>query len=189
MSREEQEALERIVEALLVSSPTPVSLDILLKTIELEGVSCSKEDLRQSIASLNCFYEKNQRSFCCIESHKGWKMSTLPPYGRFIRRLQGVEPPPPLPKAALETLAIIAYRQPISKAEIQSLRGVDVQSALQQLAKAQLIAIVGKSKALGRPYLYGTTDYFLSFVGIARLEELPEQARYSRQERQGELSD
>lgn len=108
-----------------------------------------------------------------IEGANGYRLATHPRFGRWVRILRQEPPPVKLSQSSLETLAVIAYRQPVTRAEIETIRGVAAEAGLNKLTERDLIAIVGRADLPGRPLQYGTTDKFLEFVGIRSLDELP----------------
>jgi segregation and condensation protein B len=108
-----------------------------------------------------------------VESHSGWRLVSHPRYARWVRLLRNEPPPVRLTASAIETLAVIAYRQPATRAEIENIRGVSAEAGIQKLLERDLIYVVGRADLPGRPIQFGTTDGFLEFVGIKSLDELP----------------
>jgi segregation and condensation protein B len=108
-----------------------------------------------------------------VESHSGWRLVTHPRYARWVRLLRNEPPPVRLTASAIETLAVIAYRQPATRAEIEKIRGVSAEAGIAKLLERDLIYVVGRADLPGRPIQFGTTDAFLEFVGIKSLDELP----------------
>lgn len=108
-----------------------------------------------------------------IEGNAGYRLVTHPRFGRWVRILRQEPPPVKLSQSAIETLAVIAYRQPVTRGEIETIRGVSAEAGLNKLLERELVYIVGRADAPGRPIQYGTTDQFLEFVGIKSLDELP----------------
>lgn len=108
-----------------------------------------------------------------IEGNAGYRIVTHPRFGRWVRILRQEPPPVKLSQSAIETLAVIAYRQPVTRGEIETIRGVSAEAGLNKLLERELVYIVGRADAPGRPIQYGTTDQFLEFVGIKSLDELP----------------
>ena len=108
-----------------------------------------------------------------VEGHSGWRLVSHPRYARWVRLLRNEPPPVRLTASAIETLAVIAYRQPATRAEIEQIRGVSAEAGLTKLLERDLIYVVGRADLPGRPIQYGTTDAFLEFVGIKSLDELP----------------
>lgn len=108
-----------------------------------------------------------------VEGHSGWRLVTQPRFARWVRLLRNEPPPVRLSPSSLETLAVVAYRQPVTRAEIEQIRGVSAEAGLSKLLERDLIYVVGRADLPGRPIQYGTTDGFLEFVGIKSLDELP----------------
>ena len=108
-----------------------------------------------------------------IEGHSGWRLVTHPRLARWVRLLRNEPPPVKLSPSSLETMAVIAYRQPVTRAEIEQIRGVSAEAGLTKLLERDLVYIVGRADLPGRPIQYGTTDAFLEFVGIKSIDELP----------------
>ena len=108
-----------------------------------------------------------------IEGSNGYRIVTHPRYARWVRILRSEPPPVKLSQSSLETLAIVAYRQPVTRGEIETIRGVSAEAGINKLLERELIYVVGRADLPGRPIQYGTTDKFLEFVGIKSLEELP----------------
>ena len=132
------------------------------------------KQVRDSIEALNGEYEKTGRSFRIESVAGGLQILTLPEFNEDIGRLKGVRNQAKLSQAALETLAIIAYRQPILRADLESIRGVACGEVLRGLMERRLVRIAGRAEELGRPMLYGTTKEFLEIFGLASLDDLPQ---------------
>lgn len=164
--------LEARIEALLISHDRPMSETRLAELLGIGGKGAAKR-LRDSIESLNASYESSRRSFRAERLAGGWQLLTLPEFGPLLGRLHVDRQSSRLSPAALETLAIVAYRQPIMRAEIEAIRGVACGEVLRSLLERRLIKITGRAEELGRPMLYGTTSEFLKVFGLASLEDLP----------------
>lgn len=108
-----------------------------------------------------------------IEGNNGYRIVTHPRFGRWVRILRQEPPPVKLSQSAIETLAVVAYRQPVTRGEIETIRGVSAEAGINKLLERELVYVVGRADAPGRPIQYGTTDQFLEFVGIKSLDELP----------------
>ena len=160
---------DRIVEALLFASDAPVDADTL--TAIIDGVNDG--ELLDIVDRLNNDYAETGRTFRIVEVAGGFQFETLPVYGPYIERLFKTRSRPKLSRASLETLAIVAYRQPISKVEIDSLRGVDSDASVRTLINRDLIEIVGRGDTVGKPLLYGTTMEFLRYFGLNEIKDLP----------------
>lgn len=108
-----------------------------------------------------------------IEGSSGYRLMTHPRFGRWVRILRQEPPPVKLSQSAIETLAVIAYRQPVTRTEIETIRGVSAEAGLNKLLERELVYITGRADSPGRPLQYGTTDQFLEFIGIKSLDEMP----------------
>lgn len=163
--------LAKRVEALLVSADRPLGEARLAQLIGLPEKDAAQ--IRAAIDELNSTYEQSGRSFRAERLAGGWQILTLAELGPLIERLHGQRQQARLSHAALETLAIVAYRQPILRAEIEAIRGVSCGDVLRGLLERRLLKIAGRAEELGRPMLYGTTREFLRVFGLASLEDLP----------------
>jgi segregation and condensation protein B len=159
----------QIIEALLFSSDTPLSLNRLS---ELIGVRSTTE-IRLHIADLNDKYAAAGLSFRIEEIARGYQMMTQPRFKPWLARLVKQQSQTRLSGAALETLSIVAYKQPVIRADIEAIRGVACGEVLNRLREMGLVRIVGRAEIVGRPMLYGTTRKFLDIFGLADLDELP----------------
>jgi segregation and condensation protein B len=130
--------------------------------------------IRQLIRELNKRYDHDQSALCIVEVAGGFQLRTRPECASWIVRMQGVPTAVRLSNPAMETLTVIAYRQPIQRAEVERIRGVLCGDLIRQLLDQDLAKIVGRSEALGRPFLYGTTPHFLRIFGLGSLNDLPE---------------
>lgn len=160
----------KIIEAALFASDVPVEKEKLRKITE---DFIGDENLVLIIEGLNKEYEESGRTFRIVEVAGGFQFETLQQYGQFIEKLFRIRTRPKLSRAALETLAIVAYKQPISSVEIDALRGVDSVAAIKTLQNRELIEAVGRSDAPGRPLLYSTTMEFLRYFGLKNINDLP----------------
>lgn len=160
---------DQVIEALLFSSDTPLSA---ARLAELAGDGSTRNVTRR-IAALNEKYAAAGLSFRIEEIARGYQMMTLPAYRPWLEKLNHQRTQTRLSPAALETLAIIAYKQPTTRADIESIRGVACGEVLNRLREMGLVRIVGRAEIVGRPMLYGTTRRFLDIFGLADLDELP----------------
>jgi len=158
-----------IVEALVFASPQPITARELGRV--LAGVP--KETWLQAIEELKADYAREDRGLQMIEVAGGWQITTRPEHNDWVRELLDPRTPTRLSIQALETLAVIAYRQPVTLPEIIDLRGVRSQGVVKTLLEKHLIRIMGRKEVVGRPMLYGTTKHFLLHFGLKDLEELP----------------
>lgn len=161
--------LAKLLEAALFASARPVPVDEL-SALDPEA---SDADIAAALEEVKAHYDSDGHGVELVEIGGGWQILTRSEYTEAIERAQLAARPQRLSAAALETLAIIAYRQPIGRAEIEEIRGVNVGSILKSLHERGLIDIVGRAEGLGRPLLYGTTPLFLEHFALRHLEELP----------------
>jgi segregation and condensation protein B len=169
LSGGETPPLGQILEALLLTAGAPLSLDRLKS---LTGVEDGRE-IRAAVEALRMDYGKEGRAFTIEEVGGGFRLLTRPEFGPFVERLKKRETEARLSPAALETLAIVAYRQPVLRAEVEKIRGVDVGSGLRTLVERGLVRVVGRAEEPGNPMLYGTTKRFLEVFGLKSLTDLP----------------
>ena len=148
--------------------PTPILPDWLLAL-----TATAADQVAETIGALNVLYQESGRAFTVIERPKGWKLYTRLEYGEFVRQLFPGRKPERMSGPAMETLAIIAYRQPITKAAIEAVRGVACDGMIQKLLDRNLIRIGGRAELPGRPLLYETTDLFFEHFGIRSIDDLP----------------
>ncbi|MCA9290444.1 MAG: SMC-Scp complex subunit ScpB [Phycisphaerales bacterium] len=167
------EPLEAQVEALLISTDKPLSNGRLAELLELDGRDGPRE-VDDAVGALNEAYDETGRAFRIERLAGGWQILTRPVFGGVLGRLHRDRQSTRLSPAALETLAIIAYRQPIIRAEIEAIRGVACGEVLRGLLERRMVRISGRAEILGRPMLYGTTRDFLNIFGLASLDDLPE---------------
>jgi len=160
---------EKIIEAVLFASDTPVEPKTLRSIVE----GLTEEELLDIIDGLNREYASTERTFRIVEVAGGFQFETLSRYGVFVEKLFKSKARPKLSRAALETLAIVAYKQPISKVEIEALRGVDSDAPIRTLMNRDLIEVVGRGDTVGKPLLYGTTREFLRYFGLNDIKDLP----------------
>jgi segregation and condensation protein B len=164
----EREDLKSILESLLFVSEGPLTLNRfgdVLEKIEKQEIAGALEDLRVE-------FEQGRRGVRLVEVAGGYQLRTAPVNADWVKKLLGGRPAR-MSRATLETLAIIAYRQPITKAEIEAIRGVDVDGVLNSLLDRTLIRAVARKDVPGRPFLYGTTPEFLQLFNLKDLSELP----------------
>jgi len=158
-----------IVEALVFTAPQPITAREIGRV--LQGVP--KEDWQRALEELKQNYARDERGLQLIEVASGWQITTRPEYNDWVRELLDPKTPTRLSIQALETLSVIAYRQPVTLPEIIELRGVRSQGVVKTLLEKRLIRITGRKEVVGRPMLYGTTRQFLLHFGLKDLEELP----------------
>jgi segregation and condensation protein B len=195
--------LKKTLEALLLSTAEPISLEELVQVFArhhsqvreaLEAEKASEEELTAifgpatqaqisaAIDELINVAEIEDKAYRIIEGPNGYQIVTAPQFAEYVRLLRGEPRPTRLSPAALETLSIVAYRQPVTRAEMEAIRGVSVDGPLNRLIELELVHVTGRSELPGRPIQYGTTDKFLEFVGIKDLDELPASDVLDKQE-------
>ena len=165
-----------VIEALIFSSDEPLEAKDIVKAIkEIDGneIPISVNDVKNTIDTLNSKYSDLGNSYRIISIANGYLFATKPEYAKYIGYLSTEKSKRRLSQAALETLSIIAYKQPITKPELEMIRGVNSDYVLNTLLEKDLIAIKGRAETVGRPLLYGTTDNFLKYFGLNSLNDLP----------------
>lgn len=189
--------LQKTLEALLLSTAEPIAMKDLVKlfdrhyqeaVVAAEEAQASMEEdasevvlpervdaaaIEAALAGLMDVAEVGDRAYRIVEGPNGFQLVCAPQHAEFVRLLRGEPRPMKLSPAALETLAIVAYRQPVTRAEMEAIRGVSVDSALNKLLELELVHVTGRAELPGRPIQYGTTEKFLEFTGIRELDELP----------------
>jgi segregation and condensation protein B len=163
--------LAKLLEAALFASATPVPVDAL--RVMAAHADDTETTLESALEELRLHYDTDGHGVELVEVAGGWQVLTRPEYTEAIERAQLASRPQRLSTAALETLAIIAYRQPVGRVEIEEIRGVSAGGVLRSLQERGLIEVIGRSEALGRPLLYGTTPLFLELLGMRDLADLP----------------
>jgi segregation and condensation protein B len=164
----DRESQKRIVEALVLGAPEPVSAQKIADVVpglDVEGAGSLLNELGRE-------YEEQGRAFEIWEVAGGYQLRTRPEYASYLRLLHR-ERPLRLSRAALETLAVVAYRQPVTRAEVEAVRGVEVDAVMRNLLERQLVRIAGHREVPGRPMLYATTRRFLEVFGLGALDDLP----------------
>lgn len=180
--------LDASVEALLLVAERPMTDQKIAGLLELEDTRGDGDDagsddgdaalspvqqVRGAIGRLNAGYEATGRAFRIVQVAGGHQIMTQPEHGDVLSRLRGDRQLSKLTPAALETLAIIAYRQPVLRADLEAIRGVACGEVLRGLLERRLVRIVGRAEELGRPMLYGTTKEFLQIFGLGTIKDLP----------------
>lgn len=180
-------SLQEIVGALLFASETPLTAAELRESIRAVGAAegedaeimdvyrtCTSKEIDSALRGLEKALEVAGTGFRLVCTGGAYRIQTVPSCGRYVRAMLRLDRPNRLGRASLEALAIIAYRQPLTKSEIEDIRGVDVTANLKTLMDLQLIRLVGKSELPGHPFLYGTTPLFLEHFGLSSLQQLNE---------------
>lgn len=165
-----------VIEALIFASERPLSLEKIKSVLDDMDI----EEVRNLIEELRVDYENSERGLRIIEVGGGFQITTASGPLPFLKRLFKERHAEKLSKPALETLAIIAYKQPLTRFEIELLRNVNVDGVMKTLLEKNLIRIAGRKKAPGRPIVYGTTRQFLEYFGLKSLEELPKMEEFSK---------
>lgn len=157
-----------LVESLLFISSEPVTIGSIFKAADIK-----EHEIKKILDALIHEYRERMAGIMIVEVADGYQMVTNPEFLNYIKKFKNINISNRLSQAALETLSIIAYRQPITKLEIDQLRGVNSEGAVKSLLEKKLIRITGKKETPGRPFLYGTTKAFLDYFGLKNLDELP----------------
>jgi segregation and condensation protein B len=157
-----------ILEALLFASGEPLTIAAIAK-----ATSLSEQNIRDIMRELTADYRDRNSGIVIAEIADGYEMATDPEMAAWIRRMKNIHVSNKLSQPSIETLSIIAYKQPITKVEVDQLRGVNSDAAVKSLLDKRLIKIIGKKESPGRPFLYSTTNEFLQYFGLKNLTELP----------------
>ncbi len=176
--------LSQVLEALLFASPKPLTVAEMRGALKSAGeyteepfaailAGSREQEVLAALASLAARYRQDERAFELAETVAGWQLNSSPACAPWVRQLFPESRPARLSAPALETLAIIAYRQPLPRAEVESVRGVDAGGVLQTLLDRSLVRIAGRAELPGRPLLYATTQLFLEHFGLKDVNELP----------------
>jgi segregation and condensation protein B len=176
--------LKHVIEALVFGSPKPLQVAEILNVLTAAGSPEASEEIRalvstktaqveEALHELKDDYIASERGFRLVEQVNGWTLVTNPGASPWVKQLYPEAKPTRLSGPALETLAIIAYRQPVTRADVEAVRGVAVDGVMQVLLDRSLVKITGRADVPGRPLLYGTTEYFLQHFGLRNTGELP----------------
>src|ERR1044071_1787638 len=177
-------SLTRVIEALLFSAQKPLSISELTTAVKSaeddlgdgtpnEFARVKNAEVAAALEELKVEYIQQGRAFQVVEKAEGWQLATDPTFAKWVRQLFPAAKPARLSAPALETLAIIAYRQPITRSDVEAVRGVNIDGVLQTLMERGLVKIAGRAEIPGRPLLYETTQFFLDHFGLRNLDELP----------------
>ncbi len=162
------------IEALIFCAPKPITLKEIQSCLnEMFEANVPVKDIEKGIEDLKNKYAADEHSFEVVNSGGGYQFLTKPAYQASIGILLKQQSKRRLSTSALETLSIIAYKQPVTKAEMEQIRGVNCDYTVQKLLEKELVEIKGKSESIGRPILYGTSEKFMDYFGINDLKELP----------------
>jgi segregation and condensation protein B len=165
----EDQELKSAIEALLFISGNPLSVDRLKALFE----EVTQEQIESQLAQLRQDYEERGSGLMLAEVAGGYQLASRPENAGWIRKFRSVKTSTKLSRPALETLAIVAYKQPITRAEVETIRGVNIGGIMRNLMERRLVKIVGKKDVPGKPMLYGTTQDFLQYFGLKDLSSLP----------------
>jgi len=175
--------LTHVIEALLFSAHKPLSAKEIVDVLRNAGAeddfapnefaNVKPAEVAAAIEQLKVEYIQNEHGFQLAEKAGGWQLASDPKYAQWVRGLFPAPKPTRMSSPALETLAIIAYRQPITRADVEAVRGVTIDGVLQTLMERGLVKISGRAEIPGRPLLYETTEFFLDHFGLRNLNELP----------------
>lgn len=162
------------IESLIFAADRPVSLDEIQECLEVTFEALiPHEEIRSAVQGILERYAGEEFAFGLVEIAGGWQFLTKPAYHAAIHTYLRQSSRKRLSVAALETLAIIAYKQPVTKSELESIRGVSCDYSIQKLLEKELIAITGRSETVGKPLLYGTSEKFMDYFGLKSLSDLP----------------
>jgi segregation and condensation protein B len=178
---------KQIVEGLLFAAEEPLSARRIAGLLEGATPGMVVDLVRE----LDAEYLRDSRAFHVQEVGGGYRLVTRPEYAAWVAEMRATGGVPRLTQAALETLSIVAYKQPVTRAELESIRGVAVESVLRTLVERELVRVAGREEGLGRPLLYATTDHFLEYFNLPSLDSLPRpdelEILFADRERQQEL--
>jgi len=183
--------LKQVIEALVFASPKPLLTKEIVAALRAAGegtedqnaldfAKSKEDDVLAALAELQAELPANGRAFQIVERVNGWTMVSDPLCAQWVRQLYPEAKPTRLTGPQLETLAIIAYRQPVTRADIEAVRGVAVDGVMQILLDRGLVKIAGRAEVPGRPLLYSTTEYFLEHFGLKNTDELPNSSELKR---------
>lgn len=178
----EENNLKSALEALIFASDKPVTIEQLKKVLGISDAAL----LRKAIDELKSEYEAQGRGLRVIEIAGGFQMIASAEFSSFLKKLFKNRSSEKLSKPALESLAIIAYKQPLTKSEIESLRNVNVDGVMKSLLEKDLIRICGRKKIPGRPFVFGTTRIFLEHFGLKSLDDLPKMDDFTAMAKEAE---
>ncbi|HOJ25940.1 MAG TPA: SMC-Scp complex subunit ScpB [Candidatus Saccharicenans sp.] len=168
--------LKAILEVLIFLSQEPLTLDRIKEVLG----EVPEEELQATLAALRADFNQESHGIEIIQSAGGYLFTTKPDHDQWVRRLLQIEKKSRLSSAALETLSVIAYHQPITQAEVSAIRGVDSTYSIKNLLQKKLIKIVGRKKAPGNPLVYRTSEKFLEYFGLNSLDDLPKEEEIAK---------
>lgn len=167
---------ETVIEALIFAADEPIKASEIIgaiTSIDGDDIKISADEIDATVDKLNEYYSEQKRSYQILKIAEGYVFGTKEEYAKYLGYLAGEKSSRRLSQSALETLSIIAYKQPITKPELEGIRGVNCDYVLNTLLEKKLINITGRAETVGRPLLYGTTTEFLQYFGLNKLSDLP----------------
>lgn len=164
----DKEKIKSILESLLFINERPIEINELIQVLEID-----KNEIENSLEELSADYQRRQSGICIVKVAGGYQMCSSPENELWVKKMYRERGRQKLSIASLETLAIVAYKQPITRVEIEAIRGVNVDGVVRNLLELGLIKISGRKEVIGRPFLYTTTRTFLEYFGINSLKDLP----------------
>ena len=184
------ESLPQHVESLIFAAPQPIALDEIRGVLEETfGLAFTNDSVLQAIDELKRRYDHARHSFEVVEIAGGYQFMSKGAYHQTIGTHLRQQSTKKLSRSALETLSIIAYRQPVTRSELEKIRGVSCDYALQKLLEKELVTITGRADSVGKPLLYGVTDRFMDYFGIRSLTDLPQPKEFKLPESIGTPDD
>jgi segregation and condensation protein B len=169
------EDIEQYIEALIFASEQSIRTEEIIYCIQAAfGQECHEDEIKKHLQNITEKYTDERLAIELVRLNNGYQFLTKKKYQQIISLLQAQRAKKKLSQAALETLAIVAYKQPVTKPDVEQIRGVNCDYSIQKLLEKELIAIVGKSDAIGKPILYGTSAMFMDYFGINDIKELPQ---------------
>ncbi len=172
----DNDKIKNIIEALLISAEEALTIEQIQQVLE----NVTPAIIKEQIDRLKKDYLDANRSFKINEVAGGYQIATREEFAPYLRKLYNVKHVERLSRPSLETLAIVAYKQPVTRLDIESIRGVNVDGVLRSLSEKNLIKIKGRKEVVGRPYIYGTSRLFLEYFGLNSLEDLPDVEKFKQ---------
>jgi segregation and condensation protein B len=168
-AQDQSNHIQGVIEAILFVNEHPVAVEQLKKVFPTVGLA----EIKKALRTLQDAYEERKSGIVILEIAGGYQMLTNSLYAEYVRTFYKTKHKEKLSKPSLETLAIVAYKQPVTRADIEIIRGVNSDGVVENLLMKELIKIIGRKDVAGKPYLYGTTKQFLEYFGLKSLEDLP----------------
>ncbi|MEZ5009275.1 MAG: SMC-Scp complex subunit ScpB [Chitinophagales bacterium] len=176
--------LEQHIEAVIFTSEKPVSIEEILEGLQRLDENISEDHVKECVKNIDKKFNTPQFAFRLVKSGGGYQFLTKPQYQETVASMLHHNAKRRLTNSALETLSIIAYKQPISKTHIEQIRGVNSDYAVNKLMEKELVEIVGRGEEVGKPLLYGTSEFFMDYFGINSIDELPKIKEFEEVESQ-----